>query len=147
MSAGAWPGGRIASILPSAITRSAFTRPERLTGDWLLPAHWPYSGVRLAHFAGPASPLMLQPGRLALAESDRAAFERASQRLRMTSNRSLRQGIADGSVRPCDTVFVGQVAAGIFLWLPKWLPADYPLSPRQIAEEICDVVAYGLAVR
>ena len=97
--------------------------------------------------AGPASPLMLQPGRLALAEGDRAAFERAGQRLRMTSNRSLRQGIADGSVRPCDTVFVGQVSAGIFLWLPKWLPADYPLSPRQIAEEICDVVAYGLAVR
>lgn len=40
--------------------RSAFTRPERLTGDWLLPAHWPYSGVRLAHFAGPASPLYSQ---------------------------------------------------------------------------------------
>lgn len=97
--------------------------------------------------AGPASPLMLQPGRLALAPADRAAFERAGQRLRMTSNRSLRQGIADGSVRPCDSVFVGEVSAGIFLWLPKWLPADYPLTPRQIAEEVCDVAAYGLAVR
>ncbi len=97
--------------------------------------------------AGPTSPLMPQPGRLALADADRAAFDRAGQRLHMSTNRSLRQGIADGSVRPCDTVFVGQVAAGIFLWLPKWLPADYQLSPRQIADEVCDVIAYGLAAR
>lgn len=97
--------------------------------------------------AGPSSPLMLQPGRLALADHDRAAFERASQRLRMTSNRSLRQGMADGSVSPCDTVFVGQVSAGIFLWLPKWLPRDAAQSPRQIAEAVCDVVAYGLVPR
>ncbi|MFN3514926.1 MAG: TetR/AcrR family transcriptional regulator [Phenylobacterium sp.] len=97
--------------------------------------------------AGPASPLMLQPGRLALAEADRAAFERAAQRLRITSNRNLRQGTADGSVRPCDTAFVSPVAAGIFLWLPKWLPRNGALSPRQIAEAVCDLIAYGLRPR
>ena len=50
-------------------------------------------------------------------------------------------------VQPNGYVRVGEVSAGIFLWLPKWLPADYPLSPRQIADEVCDVIAYGLATR
>ncbi|WP_304170044.1 TetR/AcrR family transcriptional regulator [Phenylobacterium aquaticum] len=97
--------------------------------------------------AGPLSPLMLQPGRLALPEDDRAAFTRASSRLRMASTRSLRQGVADGSVRPCDTAFIGEVAAGVFLWLPKWLPDSYPLTPLRIADEVADLIAYGLEVR
>lgn len=97
--------------------------------------------------AGPLSPLMLQPGRLALPEADREAFTRASQRLRIISNRSLRQGVADGSVRPCDTAFAGEVAAGVFLWLPKWLPQDYPLTPMQVADETAGLLAFGLCAR
>lgn len=97
--------------------------------------------------AGPLSPLMLQPGRLALPEADREAFTRASQRLRIISNRSLRQGVADGSVRPCDTAFAGEVAAGVFLWLPKWLPQDYPLTPMQVADETTALLAFGLRAR
>ncbi|MCI3134338.1 TetR family transcriptional regulator [Phenylobacterium aquaticum] len=97
--------------------------------------------------AGPLSPLMPQPGRLTLPEPDRSTFSRASLRLRRVSARSLRQGVADGSVRACDTAFAGEVAAGIFLWLPKWLPDAYPLTPRQIADETADLFAYGLVAR
>lgn len=94
--------------------------------------------------AGPVSPLMPQPGRMALHESDRDAFTRASNRLRIASTRNIRRGIADGSCRPCDATLVSEMAAGTFLWLPKWLPENYPLSPTQIADQTCDVLAFGL---
>lgn len=96
---------------------------------------------------GPLSPLMLQPGRLSLPAEDFARFSKASKRLRMTSSRTLRQGVADGSCRPCDVTFFGEVAAGIFLWLPKWLPEGYPLSPMRIADEITSLMALGLERR
>jgi AcrR family transcriptional regulator len=94
--------------------------------------------------AGALSPLMPQPGRMALAEADREAFTKAAGRLRIASTRNVRRGIADGSCRPCDAALVSEMAAGTFLWLPKWLPADYPSSPRQVADATCDVLAFGL---
>jgi AcrR family transcriptional regulator len=94
--------------------------------------------------AGPLSPLMLQPGRLSLPAEELERISRASKRLRIASTRNLRQGIADGSCRPGDSTFMGEVAAGIFLWLPKWLPENYPLSPMRIADEITDLIAHGI---
>lgn len=97
--------------------------------------------------AGPLSPLMPQPGRAALPEEAMAKFSLTSRKLRMTSARSLRQGMHDGTCRPCDCAFVSEVVAGIFLWLPKWLPDGYPLSPMQIADELSNLFAQGLKVR
>lgn len=97
--------------------------------------------------AGPLSPLMLQPGRTALPADEVARFTQSSRKLRMTSTRSLRQGVADGSCRPCDCTFAAEVAAGIFLWLPKWLPEAYPLSPIRIADEVTNLFALGLETR
>lgn len=95
--------------------------------------------------AGPVSPLMPQPGRMALAEADREALVRASNRLRVASARNIRGGIRDGSCRPCDATLVSEMAAGTFLWLPKWLPEAYPMSPTQIADVTCDLLAFGLS--
>ena len=97
--------------------------------------------------AGGLSPLMLQPGRMSLPAEDVARFSQSSQRLRLTSARNLRQGVADGTCRAPDAPFVGDMAAGIFLWLPKWLPDNYPLSPIQIADEIAELVGQGLLKR
>ncbi|MBP7648689.1 MAG: TetR family transcriptional regulator [Phenylobacterium sp.] len=97
--------------------------------------------------AGPLSPLMLQPGRTALPAEEVARFSQSSRKLRMTSTRSLKQGVADGSCRACDATFAAEVAAGIFLWLPKWLPEGYPLTPVRIADEITNLFALGLETR
>ncbi len=97
--------------------------------------------------AGGLSPLMPQPGRLTLPPDDLAAFSQASRKLRMTTTRSLRQGVADGSCRPCDTTFMAEIGAGVFLWLPKWLPDDYPMGPIAIADEITELFALGLERR
>ncbi len=97
--------------------------------------------------AGGLSPLMLQPGRLSLPAEELERISRASKRLRIASTRNLRQGVADGSCRPGDSTFMGEVAAGIFLWLPKWLPENYPLSPMRIADEIADLIGHGIEKR
>ncbi len=97
--------------------------------------------------AGPLSPLMLQPGRLSLPADEMARITAASKRLRMTSTRSLRHGVTDGSCRAMDSAVAGEVAAGIFLWLPKWLPEDYALSPMRLADEINRLIGLGLEVR
>jgi AcrR family transcriptional regulator len=94
--------------------------------------------------ASAVSPLMPQPGRMALSEADREAFARASNRLRIASTRNIRRGITDGSGRACDAAVVSEMAAGTFLWLPKWLPEDDPRSPMQIADDTCDLLAFGL---
>ena len=97
--------------------------------------------------AGPLSPLMLQPGRMSLPREELDRIVKASRRLRMTTARNLRLGVADGSCRPGDSTFMGEVGAGIFLWLPKWLPEDYPLSPMRIADEITDLIGHGIEKR
>lgn len=97
--------------------------------------------------AGTLSPLMLQPGRLSLPAEEMDRIIKASRRLRLSTMRNLRQGVADRSCREGDTVFMGEVSAGIFLWLPKWLPEDYPLSPRRIADEITDLIGHGIEKR
>lgn len=94
--------------------------------------------------AGPVSPLMPQPGRMALPEGEREAFARAANRLRIASTRNIRRGIADGSCRPCDAALVSEMAAGTFLWLPKWMSEDHKLSPMQVADETCAFLAFGL---
>ena len=97
--------------------------------------------------AGALSPLMPQPGRMTLPPDDLAAFSQAARKLRLTTTRNLRQGVTDGSCRPCDFTFMAEIGAGVFLWLPKWLPDDYPLSPLDIADEITDLFALGLERR
>lgn len=93
------------------------------------------------------SPLMLQPGRMSLPKDDLAKFSNATRRLRTTSTRNMRQGVADGTCRNIDATFASDVAAGIFLWLPKWLPEGYPLTPTQVADEITNLVALGILRR
>lgn len=97
--------------------------------------------------AGPVSPLMPQPGRMALDQLERERLVRAGNRLRVASARNIRRGIADGSCRPCDATLVSEMAAGTFLWLPKWLPETYPLSATRIADATCDLLAFGLIAR
>jgi AcrR family transcriptional regulator len=97
--------------------------------------------------ASPLSPLMLQPGNLALPQEDLNRFTKATQRLRLASVRNLKRGLVDGSCRAGDFSAMADAAAGIFLWLPKWLPEDYPLSPLQIADEISGLMGLGIEAK
>ena len=93
---------------------------------------------------GPVSPLMAQPGLEDLPDERRQAFRDRAVGMNKRSARFLREGMADGSCRPCDPRITTHVFAGTFGWLPKWVGADEPRPPRQFADEICSLLASGL---
>jgi AcrR family transcriptional regulator len=93
------------------------------------------------------SPLMPQPGFEALPEDRRVPLVARATRLNLHFNRLLREGVAEGSCRDCDTRIVAQLPAGTFGWLPKWLPPDDPRTPQRLADEISDLVYRGLKAR
>jgi len=94
---------------------------------------------------GASPPLVLQPGLLSVPESHRLRFIAQSREIWGRCTDMVREGIADGSCRQCDAQTVAHVSAGAFLWLHKWLPDDYPLSPAQIADTQCQIFTNGLA--
>lgn len=97
--------------------------------------------------AGPTPPLMLQPGLLSVPESHRARFVQQSLDIWRRCEALIRQGIEDGTCRPCDARAVSSVSAGSFLWLHKWLPEDYALTPFQLADTQCRILINGIACR
>lgn len=95
--------------------------------------------------AGPNPPLMLQPGLLSVPDSQRAALMRQSQEIWRRGTAMIREGVEDGSCRPCDAPTVADVFAGSFFWLHKWLPENYPLTPFQIADTQSRILIDGVA--
>lgn len=67
------------------------------------------------------------------------------RRVRVASAPNIQGGIRDGSCRPCDATPVSEMAAGTFVWRPRWLPETCPMSPTQIADVSCDLLAFGLS--
>lgn len=95
--------------------------------------------------AGDVSPLMPQPGFEALPDALRDELhERARAQNRAVAG-LLSKGIAEGSARPCDAGLATHLLAGAFGWIPKWLPRDDALSPRDIADRMCDFILHGIA--
>lgn len=94
--------------------------------------------------AGPTPPLMLQPGLLSVPEAHRTRFMHRSQELWRRCEAIIREGVQDGSCRPCDARTMANVSAGTFLWLHKWLPENYPLTPFQIADEQSRILINGV---
>jgi AcrR family transcriptional regulator len=54
--------------------------------------------------------------------SQRKAIAAWAERLEGTLVRFLKEGIEDGSVRPCEPEFVTQLLLGMLIWLAKWAP-------------------------
>jgi AcrR family transcriptional regulator len=94
--------------------------------------------------ASATPPLMLQPGLLALPQIYRERFITQSQTLWREAQKALEIGVDDGSCTPCDPGLVAEVSAGSFLWIQKWLPHAYEMSPMQIADAMCDLLASGI---
>jgi AcrR family transcriptional regulator len=53
-------------------------------------------------------------------------------------------GVADGSIRPCDTRMTAFALAGALNWMGHWYREDATLKPHDIAERFIDVFNHGL---
>ena len=56
-------------------------------------------------------------------------------------------GVADGSIRPCDTKMTAFALAGALNWMGHWYREDASLKPREIADRFIDVFNRGLRGR
>jgi AcrR family transcriptional regulator len=61
--------------------------------------------------------------------------------------RLIREGIADGSIRPCDPKMTAFALAGALNWIAHWHRESAGLSPAQIADRFLDVFGRGLEPR
>lgn len=61
--------------------------------------------------------------------------------------RLIRQGVADGSIRPCDVKMTAFALAGALNWIALWHRADAKLPPDEIATRLLEVFELGLAPR
>ncbi|KRB44493.1 TetR/AcrR family transcriptional regulator [Phenylobacterium sp. Root700] len=94
--------------------------------------------------AGELSPLMPQPGLDSLPSPHREALTKRANALRGQFAAFLRQGVADGSCRPCDVPVLAQVGAGAFGRLPKWITPEDANHPRRFGDEIVSLFTLGL---
>jgi hypothetical protein len=59
----------------------------------------------------------------------------------------VRQGVADGSIRPCDAKMAAFALAGALNWIAHWHRANDALSPGEIATRMLEIFELGLAPR
>jgi AcrR family transcriptional regulator len=56
----------------------------------------------------------------------------------------IEDGVADGSIRACDTRMTAFALAGALNWMGHWYREDASLKPREIADKFIDVFNRGL---
>lgn len=61
--------------------------------------------------------------------------------------RLLEEGMADGSIEPCDPKMTAFAMAGALNWIAHWYREDQPMSPDQLAEQFVLVFERGLLPR
>ena len=56
----------------------------------------------------------------------------------------IRQGIEEGSIRPCDPKIAAFTMAGALSWIGRWYRPDGPWTPDDIADQCIGLLAQGL---
>ncbi len=68
-------------------------------------------------------------------------------RLRATLERFIEEGMADGSVAPCEAKLVVQLLLGMLIWIPRWVGADKTMTGERVLAAIDAFCFEGLRVR
>jgi AcrR family transcriptional regulator len=80
-----------------------------------------------------------------LAQDQRKAIEAWTARLSKRLERFLEEGMADGTIAPCEPPLVVQLLVGMLIWLTKWTPDTPGLTNERLLEAIEATVLQGLA--
>lgn len=80
-----------------------------------------------------------------LDDAQRDAIETRTAELRKTLEHFLEEGVADGTVAPCEPPLVVQLLVGMLIWLVKWTPQTPGLTNERLLEAIEATALRGLA--
>ncbi|MBO9652467.1 MAG: TetR family transcriptional regulator [Variovorax sp.] len=67
------------------------------------------------------------------------------RRLDATVRDLITEGIADGSIKPCDPSMFSALLFGALNWVPRWHSESGKLSVQQVADTFMDMVINGIA--
>lgn len=73
------------------------------------------------------------------------AIEGWTARLRLRLELFLEDGVADGTIAPCEPALVVQLLVGMLIWLTKWTPGTPGLTNERLLEAIETTALQGLA--
>lgn len=59
----------------------------------------------------------------------------------------IEEGIAEGSIAPCDAKLAAFTIAGAISWIGRWYRPEGELSPEQVAEQCIGVLLHGVLPR
>jgi hypothetical protein len=79
-----------------------------------------------------------------LSPATRREVRTMKRRLDSTLRGYVEEGIADGSIRPCNPKLVSFAIAGAINWIGTWYHPDGDLSPREIAAAYAQILTGGL---
>jgi TetR/AcrR family transcriptional regulator len=75
----------------------------------------------------------------ALEPEDKAKLVRERDRFERALRALVREGIADGSVAPCDPKLTIFVILGAMNWVPKWFKPSGPWKPQQLIRALSEI--------
>ncbi|MFC7517908.1 TetR/AcrR family transcriptional regulator [Herbaspirillum sp. GCM10030257] len=59
----------------------------------------------------------------------------------------IEQGIAEGSMAPCDPKMAAFTIAGALSWIGRWYSPDGPMHPDDIATQVINLLSFGISRR
>lgn len=124
--------------LQDAIAQSAEVGGSAL--DRLMAAMHQYVRIVTADFGM----CVIRVGEDPLPAQSRRKLRRVKAALDLEFRELIRQGIAEGSIAPCDPKLAAFAMAGALSWIGRWYRPDGPLSPEQIADQCIGLLTRGL---
>lgn len=82
-----------------------------------------------------------------LTEKNGRIVRAAKKGIDATFRRYIADGIADGSIKPCDTKLTAFAIAGSLNWIGHWYQHDGALSPQAVADDFAIRLTEGLAAK
>jgi AcrR family transcriptional regulator len=92
---------------------------------------------------GDRGPVAIMSEIPSLRRSHRNEILEVSRRHSLGFEEILEEGIADGSIAPCNVRMTGNAIMGSINWIPKWFHGDSKMA-REILQEFPDILTAGL---
>jgi AcrR family transcriptional regulator len=87
---------------------------------------------------------LIRVGEDPLPSASREKLRGMKRALDLEFRQLIEEGIAEGSLAPCDPKMAAFTVAGALSWIGRWYSPDGPLSPDDIATEMIKLLAFGV---
>jgi AcrR family transcriptional regulator len=87
---------------------------------------------------------VIRVGEDALPPESRQKVRHMKAGLDLEFRQLIAQGMAEGSIAPCDARLAAFTVAGALSWIGRWYRSDGPLTPKEIADEAIALLLRGL---